>query len=173
MTEKWEKLSLGWILVRKWLVITGQREFILKLSQNGRHSAPFQELCLTRNNLTKRNTLSILLHSTCANRYKSHTCHKNMRHWYFKTPKGSLWVQRNCVATESVLCSEITRWSVTLAEEETQCEPNKKHHSSGSALHIAIGKQMPRSWPTRWHTWSCCTVSQKGTCFSVLSKTNI
>lgn len=41
MTEKWEKLSLGWILVRKWLVITGQREFILKLSQNGRQSAPF------------------------------------------------------------------------------------------------------------------------------------
>lgn len=25
MTEKWEKLSLGWILVRKWLVITGQK----------------------------------------------------------------------------------------------------------------------------------------------------
>jgi len=36
MIEKWEKLSLGWILVRKWLVITGQRELILKLSQNGR-----------------------------------------------------------------------------------------------------------------------------------------
>lgn len=41
MTEKWEKLSLGWILVRKWLVITGQREFILKLSQNGRLTASF------------------------------------------------------------------------------------------------------------------------------------
>lgn len=38
MTEKWEKLSSGWILVRKWPVITGQREFILKLPQNGRRS---------------------------------------------------------------------------------------------------------------------------------------
>lgn len=36
MTEKWEKLSLWWILVRKWMVMTGQREFIWKVSQNGR-----------------------------------------------------------------------------------------------------------------------------------------
>lgn len=48
MTEKWEKLSSGWILVRKWLVITGQREFILKLSQNGRRSAVPSFFCFVK-----------------------------------------------------------------------------------------------------------------------------
>lgn len=58
MTEKWEKLSLGWILVRKWLVITGQREFILKLSQNGRQTASFFESGVYQN----EDTVTALFH---------------------------------------------------------------------------------------------------------------
>lgn len=66
MTEKWEKLSLWWILVRKWLVITGQRDFILKLLQNGSPSASrFNGLCL----VSFKKLKNILLLTDCTTHF--------------------------------------------------------------------------------------------------------
>lgn len=65
---------------------------------------------------------------------------------------------------KSVACfvqNEITHLYFYLGKRRNvTLQPNEKRpHSSGAALHIAIGNEMARSWPTRWHTWSLlCTV---------------
>lgn len=138
MTEKWEKLSLGWILVRKWLVVTGQREFFLNC-----HKMADCLLLSFKSRIWEGRAQLFLI---WCNNY----CIYNLLLYTMLLSGLSLWKQWDNVTC----CVYVLEWYLY------QSTIKGSHHQH--IFHITIANQLLCSWPTRLDTWSLPTFFAEG-----------
>lgn len=166
MTEKWEKLVLPWILVRKWRVITGQKgvhfETVTKWQPSCCFCCLFREIKINGKKC-KADIVLLTLGKThpliyiWIQRWLSDAGRDILAH----CAEQKVALRERCETMRLVVRASWTQARVHTGAPVRPRRAQWEHLFGGTILHIATGNQTLCSWPTVGHLSPFCFLNRR------------